>query len=412
MHNYRLYVTAQAISNTSLWMQRIAIDWLVFELTNSVAAVGITTALQFGPALVVGPLGGIIADRYRKQKLLIWTQSVTAVLCAFLAALTIAGVVQLYQVYAAALLLGCVAVVEQPTRKVFVHEMVGITRLSNAISVNASVFHLGGLIGPAISGGLIALVGAGWSIGVNSVAACVAIVILLSLRKSELFQSVVAPRAKGQIVEALRYVRAKPTVFWPMILLGFVAAFGMTLPVILVAFADHIFSSGAAGYGLYSSAAAVGALVGALASTRRSRLRLRSLIFAVCLFGAAFIATSSAPVVNVFLLCLGAVGFTRLLFTTGAETVVQMSVSSVIRGRVMALYSMIALGGQALGGPLAGWMTEQWGVRLTMAVAGTVLVLAAAVVAAMLARSGSLSLRMRPHRYGLILGIVPRDELR
>lgn len=407
VRNFRRYVIAQAVASTAIWMQRIATDWLVFELTGSAAAVGVTTALQFGPVLVVGPLGGIVADRFRKRRLLVATQATTAVLCGTLAALTLAGVVLLWQVYLAALLLGCVAVVEQPARKVFVSELVGPKLLSNAISVNASMFHLGGLVGPAISGGLIALVGAGWSIGVNTIAACTVIGVLLSLRAAELSPSAVVSRGRGQIREALRYVRGRPTILWPLVLLGTVATFGMTLPVLLVSFADHVFHSGASGYGLYSSAAAVGALVGAIGSTRRVDLRLRTLSLAVAVFGAAFVLTSVAPL-GLFMLCLAGVGFTRLLFTTASEAVVQMSSGAHIRGRVMALYSMVALGGQAVGGPLAGWLTQLLGVRPAMALAGVVLIGASAAVAWRLGRSGNLTLRVRAHRRGIRFDIEPR----
>lgn len=189
VHNYRLYVVAQLISNTSTWVQRIAVDWLIFQLTGSVAAVGFVAAMQFGPALLFGPLGGVITDRFPRRQLVMVTQAVTGSLCAVLAALTLSGMVQSWQVFVIAFLLGCVAVVDQPARRVLVHEMVGQARLGNAISVNASIFHLGGLGGPALSGLLITLFGAGWSIGVTAVAACFVIGTLLLLRKSELMPS-------------------------------------------------------------------------------------------------------------------------------------------------------------------------------------------------------------------------------
>src|SRR6185312_1707360 len=294
IHNYRLYVMSQSISNTSVWMQRIAIDWLVFELTGSVTAVGITAGLQFGPMLLFGPFGGVITDRFKKRPTMITTQTIGVILCGVLAALVFSGVVQVWQVYLTACLLGFVDVVDQPAKKVFVNEMVGQRHLSNAISVNASIWHLGGLLGPAISGVMLALVGAGWAIGINSLAGCLVIIALLAMRKSELLPSLVVEHAKGQIREALRYVRSKPSIFWPMVMLAFVYTFGMNLPVLLVAFADKVFGSGAAGYGLYSSAAAVGALVGAIASTRRITFRLRFIVFSAGLFGLTLVLTGLA----------------------------------------------------------------------------------------------------------------------
>lgn len=411
VYNYRLYVISQIVSNTSVWAMRIAIDWLVFELTGSVALVGITVALQFGPMLFLGPLGGVIADRFPKRRLLVITQSANAVACAVLGVLTITGVVEVWQVFATALFLGCVAVVDSPSRAVFVNEMVGHRRLGNAISINASIFHLGGLVGPAISGILIALVGAGWSIAANSVAAGVVVVTLLSMRTAELLPSLVAARGRGQIREGLRYVLAKPTIFWPMVMLAFVATFGMNLPVMLVAFADHVYHSGAAGYGLYSSAAALGALTGAIASTRRMAYRLRSIMMAAGFFGLSIVASGLAPVVSVFLLCLVAIGFTRLLFATAAESIVQMSTNRVIRGRVMAIYAMVVLGGQAIGGPLMGWLTELWGVQTAMVASGIVPTLAAIVIAVLLARSGRLTLKFRLRRRIIPLSIEVRGQL-
>jgi MFS family permease len=411
IYNYRLYVIAQSISNTSSWMQRIAIDWLVFELTGSVTAVGITAALQFGPMLLFGPLGGLVTDRHKKRPLLILTQSVAAVLCGTLAALAITGVVHVWHVYVVACLLGFVDIVDQPTKKVFVNEMVGQERLANAISVNASIWHLGGLIGPAISGVLIVVVGAGWAIGVNALAGCVVIITLLRMRKADLLTSLVAQHAKGQIREALRYVHSKPVIFWPMVLLAFVYTFGMNLPVLLVAFADSVFGSGAAGYGLYSSAAAVGALVGAIASARRISYRLRYITFSAGLFGVALILTGLAPVLSVFLVVLASIGFMRMLFATTAEAVVQMSSNRIIRGRVMALYTMIAVGGQAVGSPVMGWIAEVAGARAAMVVSGAAPLVAAVVVAVLLARAGRLSLRVRVRRHASLISIVPRGQL-
>lgn len=408
IHNYRLYVISQSISNTSAWMMRIATDWLVFQLTGSVTDVGITVALQFAPILLFGVWGGLIADRFDKRRLLMLTQALSAILCATLAVLTLLGIVEVWQVWATAFALGCVAVVDGPTRSAFVNEMVGYDRLRNAISVNASIFHLGGLVGPAISGILIALVGAGWSIGVNAVAASIVVCTLGIMRVSELLPSPKIKAERGQIRQGLRYVLDKPTILWPLIMLAFVATFGMSLPVLLVAFADTVFDTGAAGYGLYSSAAAVGALSGALASTRRMNFRLRSIMVAAGFFGLALVATGISPTTVLFLVFLAAIGFCRLLFATGAESIVQLSSNHTIRGRVMAVYSMVVLGGQAIGGPIIGWAAEQFGVREAMVIAGAVPAVAAIVIAVLLARSGKLSLQFRLRRRGSPIRIVAR----
>lgn len=408
--NYRLYVISQMLSNTSGWMQKIATDWLVNELTHNVALVGVTVFLQFAPVLVFGVWGGVLADRVDKRRLMMVTQSTTAVLCAALGALTIAGVVEVWQVWGVAFLLGMVAVVEGPARSAFVNEMVGHRRLRNAISLNASIFHLGGLLGPAISGVLIVLVGSGWSISVNAVAAVVVVVTLGCMRVRELLPSPRAIRSKGQIREGVKYVIGKPTIFWPMVMLAFVSTFGMTLPVLLVAFADDVYQTGAAGYGLYSSAAAVGALTGAVLSTRRMNVRLRTIMFAAGLFGLALIFAGNAPWEPLFLVFLVSIGVTRLLFATGAESIVQLSTNRAIRGRVMSLYSMVMLGGQALGGPISGAIADRFGVHAAMTVAGVVPAAAAIVIATILARSGRLTLRIRPRRSGRFVAIESRGR--
>ncbi|MCU1415362.1 MAG: transporter [Microbacteriaceae bacterium] len=409
--NYRLYVVSQVIANTSAWMQRIAIDWLVFELTKSVTAVGFTVFLQFAPVLVFGVWGGVIADRVDRRKLMMGTQTAAVILCGTLGTLTITGLVQSWQVFLVAFLLGCAAVLESPARSAFVNQMVGNERLRNAISLNASIFHLGGLVGPAISGILVAVVGAGWSIGVNAVAAAIVVTTLACMRVHELQPSPRVARSKGQIREGVRYVLAKPTIFWPMAMLAFVSTFGMTLPVLLVSFADTVFKTGAAGYGLYSSAAAVGALSGALLSTRRMTVRLRSIVLFGGLFGLALVATGLAPVAGLFLVFLALIGMTRLLFATGAESIVQLSTNRAIRGRVMAIYSMVMLGGQALGGPLMGWIAEDWGVRTAMVTAGVVPAIAAVVIGFVLARSGRLTVsrRLRIVRAGRPNSVQPNS---
>ena len=408
IRNYRLYVLSQVVANTSVWMQRIAIDWLVLELTGSVALVGITVALQFGPILLFGAWGGVIADRYAKRSLLIQTQSVVVVLCALLATLTIAGVVQVWHVFLAAFLLGTAAAVDGPARSAFISEMVGHTRLRNAISVNASIFHLGGMLGPALSGMLIVLVGSGWSIAANAVAGLVVLTALGAMRTGELRTSPRLTRSTGQIRAALRYAMSKPAIFWSLATLFFVSTFGMSLPVLLAAMANDVYETGARGYGLYSSLAAVGAFLGALLSTRRTSLRLRSIVGGAIVYGLITAAAGFAPVVGVFLVALVGIGLSRLLFAMAAESMTQLSSNTSIRGRVMSLYIMVLLGGQAVGGPLMGWIAEEWGARPALAVAGLVPAIAGIAIAATLARSGELTLRVNIRTPRMPVSIVSR----
>lgn len=410
IRNYRLYVLSQVVANTSVWMQRIAIDWLVLELTGSVTLVGVTVALQFGPILIFGAFGGVIADRYAKRSLLIQTQAVVVVLCSILAALTIAGIVQVWHVFLAAFLLGTASAVDGPARSAFISEMVGHSRLRNAISVNASIFHLGGMLGPALSGLLIVLVGSGWSIAANALAGLVVLVALGAMRTGELRPSPRLARSAGQIRAALRYALSKPAIFWSLVTLFFVSTFGMSLPVLLAAMANDVYQTGARGYGLYSSLAAVGAFLGALLSTRRTSLRLRSIVGGAIVFGLITAAAGLAPVVGVFLVALVGIGLSRLLFAMAAESMTQLSSNTSIRGRVMSLYIMVLLGGQALGGPLMGWIAEEWGARTALAVAGLVPAVAGLVIAAILARTGDLTLRVDIRHPRAALSIVSRPR--
>ncbi len=407
MHNYRLYVVAQFISNTAGWMQRIATDWLVLELTGSVALVGLTIALQFLPTLLLGAWAGVIADRFSKRGVLLVSQGLVGLLSAVLAVLAITGSATLVGVYALVLAIGVVQVFDGPARSVFVNEMVGPRHLRNAISVNASIFHLGALLGPALSGALIVVVGSGWAIAINVVAAAIGIVLLVAMRASELLVAPRAPSAKGQIREAGRYIMGKPTLFWTMVIVGVVAIFGMPMPALLAGMADSVYETGATGYGLYNSLAAVGALIGALASARRSSLRLRTIILGALLYGVLLSLTGLSPFYPMFLVLLVSVGLSRLLLMTAAETMVQFSSNMAIRGRVMAFWVMVIVGGQAIGGPLMGWIAEVIGPKNALVVAGAVPALAAIAIALVLARTGRLKVAVTPRR-GSWVAIVPR----
>ncbi len=409
LHNYRLYVVAQLISNTAGWMQRIAVDWLVLELTGSVALVGLTIALQFLPTLVLGAHAGVIADRFSKRAVMLVCQAVGGLLNLVLAILAITGHAQLLTVYALVLAVGIAQVFDLPARSVFITEMVGARHLRNAISVNASIFHLGALIGPALSGLLIVAVGSGWAIGLNVVAAAIGIVLLLAIRSADLHPAPRAPNTKGQVREAVRYIMGKPSLFWTLVIVGVVAIFGMPMPALLAGVADTVYGTGATGYGLYNSLAAVGALTGALASARRSSLRLRTIIFSALLYGLAMTLLGLAPFYPVFLALLVGVGLSRLMLMTAGETMMQFSSNLAIRGRVMAFWALVIVGGQAIGGPLMGFIAEQIGPKNALVVAGAVPAVAAVAIALLLARSGRLKMRVTPRR-GRWVAIVPRSS--
>lgn len=410
--NFRLFAISHLIAVVALWMQRIAQDWMVLELSGSVTAVGITVALQFAPMLFLGPWGGVVADRCSKRVLLIISQSVAALMAATMAVLALSGAIEVWHVYLIALVLGLVTVVDAPARQVFVNDLVGATYLRNAISLNSSIFQLGAMVGPAVSGLLIVAVGSGWAFAINALACTYTVLTLCRLHTDQLNTTAPAARSKGQLREGARYLASKPAILWTTVCAAFVAVFALSTPVLLAAFADDVFESGAGGYGLLNTALASGSLVGALASTRRTQLRLRGVLGGMTAFGGFMVLAAYVPSQLAFTALMFCAGIGCLWFVTGANQLVQVSTNLAIRGRVMSLYMMVLIGGQALGGPMVGWLAENIGAQATMVVAGGVPVLAAGCIAVVLARRGQLTVRFRwtrsPHERRRLVAIVPK----
>jgi MFS family permease len=390
--NFRLFTISNILAMSGTWMQRIAQDWLVLTLSHSVAAVGITVAMQFTPMLVFGLYGGLLVDRYSKRMLLMLTQGTMGVLAVLLAVLALTHTIEVWHVWAIAFVVGLVTVIDNPTRQVFVNELVGPRNLRNAISINSSVFQLGGLIGPAIAGLLLTAVGAGWAFAINAVTCVVTVLTLAALTKSKLVRNAPMPRQKGQLREGLAYVVNKPTILWPIVMVAILAVFALTMPVILAAYANETFKVGAAGYGLFNTLVAAGALTGGLLSTRRTGVRLRTVILMGGLWGVLQALGAIMPDEIGFGATLMALGVANLLFITAANSLVQMSSNIGIRGRVMSIYVLVLLGGQAIGGPVMGWVVSTFGPSVGMAVSGVVPALAAVVIGIHLARKHELRL--------------------
>jgi MFS family permease len=407
--NYRLYAGAQVIATTALGMQRVAQDWLVLQLSGSVAAVGVTVAMQFTPMLIFGLLGGVIADRYSKRVLLMLTQSTAALLAAVLAVLILTNSVQVWHIWALAFIGGFVTVVDNPARQVFVNEIVGPKLLRNAISLNSSTFQLGALIGPAVGGIAISVVGSGWAFAINSLACLIVVGALGMMNTKTLLHTPVAPRGKGQLAEGLHYAASKPTILFTIIVLGAVAMFAYTMPVLLAAYANDVYRVGSAGYGFFNALVAVGALTGAVLSTRRMGVSLRLVIGGAVVLGVVQASASLSPDIVVFGLLMALSGAASLLFLTSANSLVQMSTNLSIRGRVMALYILVQLGGQALGGPVMGWIIEQFGPAWGLAVSGIVPLATALVLGVLMMRRSHLHVALRRHGWMPALSIVPRD---
>lgn len=416
VRNFRIFAASQLFSNTGAWMQRVAQDWLVFSVTNSPTAVGITTAMQFLPMLTVGLYGGVIADRYPKRRLLLITQSMACALAASLAILTLMHLVTVWQVWLIAFLLGVDTVVDNPARQIFVNEMVPPAYLRNAISINSSVFQLGGLVGPGISGVMITVIGGGWAFAVNTLTYLPVIVALLRIDVGQLRTGSGVSVSNKKLREALRHVRGHPVLIWPIVLGGFVGMCALNMPILLSAFAKNVFHTGAGGYGLLSSMVALGSLAGSLRSATRSGSRLRSIVAAAALSGALVAIAPLAPNPAVFCVLLVGVGAAAVTFLTIANACVQTSASDEIRGRVMSLYLLVLIGGTPIGGPIAGLLAAHLGARLAMFVCGIVPAVAALVVGAVIAHRSDLALNVRvqvsipPTRFGIVGRARDRQE--
>jgi MFS family permease len=375
-------------------MQRVAQDWLVLELTHgSGTALGITTGLQFLPQLLFSLWGDVIADRYSKRRILFATQAAMGALALILGVLALTGAVAIWQVYLLAFVLGMVAVVDGPTRQTFVAEMVGRTGMANAIALNSAAFNLGRITGPAVAGLVISTVGTPAAFLVNAASFGAVLIGLKLMRPSELHRVERAPRAPGQLREALAYVRARPNLWVTLALVFFVATFGMNFQVTTALMSRGVFHTGAGAFGLASTMYAVGALGGALLAARRARPGMRLLLTTALAFGVLEVAAGLMPAFWSFLALLVPTGLALLMFTTTANSTTQLGTTYAVRGRVMGLYMLVFLGGAPLGSPLVGWAAEQFGARMSLIAGGLVSVLAAVVAALLLARAREVPVR-------------------
>jgi MFS family permease len=392
VRNYRLFFIGQVVSNTGTWMQRIAQDWLVLSITGSSTAVGVTTALQFLPMLLFGLYGGVLVDRLPKRPVLLLTQTWMAVAGLALAVLTLSGHVQIWQVYVAAFATGLATVLDNPARQSFVSEMVGPDQLQNAVSLNSANFQSARLVGPAVAGVLITGVGTGWAFLFNGLSFVAPIAGLLLMRARELHVVKRTPRGKGQLREGLHYVAGRPELIWPIVLVGFIGTFGFNFPVWLSAYADHVFRAGAGAYSLFNTLMAVGSLTGALLAARRGVARVRLLIAAAVVFGVLEIVAAYAPSYWLFALLMIPIGIFGMTTNVTANTSVQMGTDPAMRGRVMALFMMVFMGGTPLGSPIVGWITDTYGPRIGFVFGGLVSAAAAATIGLILVRVGGLRL--------------------
>ena len=388
IRNYRVYVAGSFVSNTGTWMQRVAQDWLVLELSGgSGLAVGITTALQFLPMLLCSAYGGLVADRLDKRTILKVTQTWMALCAGVLGLLAVGGIAVTWHVYLLALLFGAGTAFDNPARQAFVPEVVGRDRLPNAIGLNSATFHAGRIVGPALAGLMIAALGSGWAILANAVTYLAFIAALMIMDAGRLQPSPTAAPAKRQIREGLAYVRRRSDILLVMLVVLALGTFGLNFQMTSALMAQQEFHRGAEHYGILGTFMAVGSLAGALVAARRQRVpRLRYIVGMALVFGLVEIAAGLMPTYETYAAVLPALGLAALLTLTAANASVQLGVAPRLRGRVMALYATVLMGGTPIGSPLLGWVGELLGPRWTLIGGGGLTVLGVLAAAAYIAR--------------------------
>jgi MFS family permease len=391
--NYRLFFVGHSVSVSGTWMQRVAQDWLVLDLTDDAVALGVAAALQFGPMLVLGMWGGVLVDRADRRKLLLVTQTSMLVLALGLGVVTLTGVVRLWMVYLLALLLGLLTVVDSPGRQAFVADLVGPDDYVNAQSLNSTAHNAGRLVGPAVAGIVIATAGVGVAFLVNAASFLAVLAGLLRMDPATMRPRQPLERARGQIREGLGLVWAKPELRAAMLLVLVIALLGQNFRVVLPILARDTFGGGPAAYGWLTAMLGLGAVAGALTSAARERVAPRALLLAAVAFGLANLLMAASPTLALAYLTVVAVGFANLTFNTLARTLLQLGTERSAHGRVLGLHSLVFLGTTPVGGPLLGWVCEARGGRAGLVLAGVSALLAAAVTLPVLlrARPGGLS---------------------
>jgi MFS family permease len=386
--NYRVWAPGAFVSNIGTWVQRTAQDWLVFtQLTHhDASAVGLVMALQFGPQLLLLPWTGAAADRFNQRKLLIATQATMGALALALGGLTVTGVVQLWHVYVFAFLFGGAAAFDAPVRQTFVAELVGDADLHNAVSLNSTSFNAARMIGPAVSGVVIAAIGTGWAFLINGASFVAVLLSLAFLRLAELHPNARAPRGKGSFAEGLRYVWGRADLMTMLVMLFLVGTFGLNFPIFISTMAVGVFHADARGYGLLSSVMAIGTVAGALLSARRETPRFSLLLIGAGVFGLGCTLAALAPSYWFFAGALVVIGAAALTLTNTSNSLMQLSTEPAMRGRVMALRVGVALGGTPIGAPIVGWVADTFGPRWALGVGAASGFAAVAVAIGVLAR--------------------------
>ena len=379
--NYQLFFGGQLISLIGTWMQTVAQSWLVYRLTGSAVLLGFVGFSSQIPVFLLAPLGGSIADRYNRRPILVATQTAAMLLALVLAALTLSGRVQVWHVFLLAALLGVVNAFDIPTRQAFVADMVGREDLINAIALNSTMFNSARMIGPAVAGLLVDTIGEGWCFFANGVSYLAVIAGLLLMNMTARTRVPLPGSTLASIVEGFRYVKRTGPIRALLLMLGLVSLVGMPYTVLMPLFADQVLHGGPRGLGILMSAIGVGALAGAL--TLAAKRGIRGLghwvAFSATGFGASLILFSLSHSFWLSAALLLPVGFSVMVEMASSNTLIQSLVPDSLRGRVMAVYSMMFMGMAPFGSLLAGALAQHLGAPATVAIGGVVCIIGAVV---------------------------------
>jgi MFS family permease len=398
IRNYRLFSYGQLISNSGTWMQSVALGWLVLRLTGSGFAVGLITAMQFVPMLLISSWGGVVADRFDKRKTLVVTQTGMALCAAGLAAVTLTGVVELWMLYVLTVCSGVFTAVDLPVRQAFVSEMVGQDDLPNAVSLNSAMFNTSRIIGPALGALVIKAFDVGPCFALNAASFAAVIAGLVMMRPAELHSSPRVAPAKGQIREGFRYVWASTELRPTILVMAVVGTMAFNFSVVLPVMARFTFHGDAGTYGSLTALMGAGAMVGALATASRLMPTPKLLAGSCLVFGGTMIMAAAAPTLLAERVMMVAVGAASITFMATANSTCQLTSSPEMRGRVMALYGLVFLGSTPIGGPVIGWISQTFGPRFGMGVGGVATIAAALIAGAVLLRQDGA---MRRDRVGV-----------
>ena len=390
--NFRLFLSGQFLSAVGTWMNFTATGWLVWEITHSGSALGLNSALQFGPVLLFGAFGGVLADRFDKRRILIVTQSAYALVSITLAALVGTQVIELWMVFGLSILSGLITSIDNPSRQSFYVEMVGESSLTNAVSLNSAAFTGARVIGPAVAGIVIASAGMAWCFGLDAFSFLFVLGALLAMRAGELHAQPRTTRENGHLLAGFRYVWTTDELRRPLIVLAVMFTFVFNWQVLMPLLAEVTFHAGPREFGLLSAGAGVGAFIGAITTAHANRAPgVRRLGMFCVLVGATMFLVAGAPTLVLAIVAMVPLGYAAMCFMITGNTLLQLNAKPQARGRVMALYGMVFLGSTPIGAPIAGWLGQVLGPRMEFAVMGAVAAAVGVVVLALRRRAAAVA---------------------